>query len=76
MLTNKKQQHPAFEIDIVVPYAALIYLIATSKTQADYHQASTLSKVIMLIGVLYSFVFYYLQAKTYGISLFNLFIVR
>jgi len=61
---------------IVVPYAALIYLIATSKTQADYHQASTLSKVIMLIGVLYSFVFYYLQAKTYGISLFNLFIVR
>ncbi|MDD4990660.1 MAG: geranylgeranylglycerol-phosphate geranylgeranyltransferase [Paludibacter sp.] len=61
---------------IALPYAALIYLIAKSKTAANYHQASTLSKVIMLIGVLYCFIFYYLQAKTFGISLFNLFIVK
>jgi 4-hydroxybenzoate polyprenyltransferase len=61
---------------IVVPFGALIYLIATAKHAADYHQASTLSKVIMLSGVLYSFVFYYLQAKTYGFSLFNLFIIK
>ena len=61
---------------IVLPFIALTYLIATGKSAAEYHQASTLSKVIMLVGVLYSFAFYYLQAKTYGISLFNLFIVR
>jgi len=61
---------------LALPFAALIYLIANSKTKADYHQASTLSKVIMLIGVLYCFVFYYLQAKSYGISIFNLFIVK
>jgi len=61
---------------LTLPFAALIYLISKSKTAVDYHQASTLSKVIMLIGVLYCFIFYYLQAKTNGISLFNLFIVK
>ena len=61
---------------LVLPFAVLIYLIYASKSQSDFHQASTLTKVIMLIGVLYSFVFYYLQAKTFGISLFNLFILK
>lgn len=61
---------------IALPFLALCYLIFTAKNQADFHQASTLSKVIMLIGVLYSFIFYYLQAKTFGISFFNLFLVR
>jgi 4-hydroxybenzoate polyprenyltransferase len=61
---------------LTLPFAALMYLIINSKTAADYHQASTLSKVIMLIGVLYCFAFYYLQAKSYGISIFNLFIVK
>lgn len=58
------------------PFLALSYLIYAAKSQEDFHQASTLSKVIMIIGVFYSFVFYYLQAKTYGISLFNLFILK
>jgi 4-hydroxybenzoate polyprenyltransferase len=61
---------------LILPFVALIYLIIKAKTPYDYHQASTLCKVIMLIGVLYCFVFYYLQAKTYGISLFNLFILK
>jgi len=61
---------------ITMPFIALIYLISTGKNAADFHQASTLSKVIMLVGVLYSFMFYYLQAKAFGISLFNLFNVR
>ena len=61
---------------LVLPFAALIYLIFVAKTPQDFHQASTLCKVIMLIGILYSFVFYYLQAKTFGISLFNLFILK
>lgn len=60
----------------VIPFIALCYLIYIAKTPAEYRQASTLSKVIMIIGVLYSFVFYYLQAKTYGISLFNMFILK
>jgi 4-hydroxybenzoate polyprenyltransferase len=61
---------------LALPYAALCFLIFQAKSPEDYHRASTLSKAIMLIGVLYSFIFYYLQAKTYGISLFNLFIVK
>ena len=42
----------------------------------DYHTASDLTKVIMLIGLLYAFVFYYLMAKQFGFSIFNLFIIR
>ena len=61
---------------ISIPFVALTFLIFKAKTSIDFHQASVLSKVIMLIGVLYAFIFYYLQAKTYGISLFNLFIVK
>jgi len=61
---------------LILPFTALIYLIFIAKTPYDFHQASTLCKVIMLIGVMYSFIFYYLQAKTFGISLFNLFILK
>jgi len=61
---------------LALPFAALAYLIFKAKSPREYHQASTLSKSIMLIGVMYSFVFYYLQAKKFGISLFDLFIVR
>ena len=61
---------------LAIPFIVLIYMIFAAKTVADFHQASTLSKVIMLIGVLYSFVFYFLQAKMYGISIFNLFILK
>jgi len=61
---------------LVLPFAALSYLIFMAKTKSDFHRASNLCKIIMLIGVLYSFVFYYLQAKKYGISLFNIFILK
>jgi len=61
---------------LVLPLAALCYLIFMARSKSDFHQASKLSKVIMLVGVMYSFVFYYLQAKTYGISLFNVFILK
>lgn len=60
----------------VLPFAVLCYLIFVGKTPTEFHQASTLTKFIMLSGVLYSFIFYYLQAKEHGISLFNLFIVK
>lgn len=61
---------------ITLPFIVLIYMLLSAKTPTEYHQASTFTKIIMLIGVLYSFIFYYLQAKTYGISLFNLFFVQ
>jgi len=61
---------------LTMPFGALAYLIYAAKTPTDYHQASTLSKFIMVLGVCYSFIFYYLQAKTFGISLFNIFTVK
>jgi len=61
---------------LVIPLAVLCYLIYSARSKSDFHQASLLSKVIMFVGVMYSFVFYYLQAKTYGISLFNIFILK
>jgi 4-hydroxybenzoate polyprenyltransferase len=61
---------------LTLPFACLSYLIFRAKTPSEFHQAATLLKVIMLIGVLFSFVFYYLEAKTFGISLFNLFILK
>ncbi|NDP20339.1 MAG: UbiA family prenyltransferase [Paludibacter sp.] len=61
---------------LILPFIILAYLIYTSKNPLDYHNAANLSKMIMLIGVMYGFVFYYLQAKTFGISLFNLFLVK
>ncbi|MDO9154048.1 MAG: geranylgeranylglycerol-phosphate geranylgeranyltransferase [Paludibacter sp.] len=59
-----------------LPFLALGYFIFIAKTPKDFHNASNFAKIIMLIGVLYAFVLYFLQAKTYGISLFNLFIVK
>lgn len=61
---------------LTLPFGALAYLIYAAKTSADYHHTSTLSKFIMVIGVCYSFIFYYLQAKAFGISLFNIFTVK
>jgi 4-hydroxybenzoate polyprenyltransferase len=61
---------------LTLPFACLCFLIYRANSKSDYHQASDFSKVIMFIGVLYSFVFYFLQAKTYGISLFNIFVLK
>lgn len=61
---------------IVLPLIVLVYLLSKAKSTTEYAQASTLLKFTMLIGVLYSLIFYYLQAKSYGISIFNLFMVK
>jgi 4-hydroxybenzoate polyprenyltransferase len=61
---------------LALPFTGLCVMIYRAKSKSDFHQASDLLKVIMFIGVMYSFVFYFLQAKTFGISLFNLFILK
>ena len=61
---------------LVLPFAVLSYLIAMAKTREDFNQASNFLKIIMLIGVSYGFIFYYLQAKAFGLTLFNLFIIK
>ena len=61
---------------LLLPLAVLCYLMAMAKSREDFNQAASMLKIIMLDGVLYGFIFYYLQARTFGISLFNLFIVK
>ena len=61
---------------IITPLAMLSYLIFKASKPGDYHQASSLSKFIMFIGLLYTLVFNYLLAKETGISIFNTFIIQ
>jgi 4-hydroxybenzoate polyprenyltransferase len=59
---------------IILPLLALSYLILKAKHPKDYHQASSLSKFIMFIGLLYTLIFNYQLAKATGISIFNTFL--
>ena len=59
----------------ILPLALLVVLVIKARQPTDYRQAAYLAWFALLTGALYSFIFYYLQAKTYGISLFGLFIV-
>lgn len=61
---------------LTIPLCSVIYLLIKAKQPADYHQASALTKFIMLIGLLYAPVFYFLLAKETGIQLFNLFTIQ
>lgn len=61
---------------LILPLLALTYLIFTAKRKNDYKTASTMSKFIMLLGLIYSLIYYFLLAKQYGISLFGLFVLQ
>jgi 4-hydroxybenzoate polyprenyltransferase len=61
---------------LIIPFVCLAYLIFKAENSQDFHQASTLSKVIMLLGVSYSFVFYFLQARQYHFPIFHTFMVQ
>jgi len=61
---------------LILPLFGFCFLLARAKTKEALKSASTFLKYIMLIGVLYSFVFYFLIAKQFGLSLFNLFLIK
>ena len=61
---------------LAIPLLVLIYLIFKGKKKEDFKQASNLSKFIMLAGIFYSLVFYYLQAQQFGISIFGMFLIK
>jgi 4-hydroxybenzoate polyprenyltransferase len=47
-------------LGIIFPLIYLIYRIYRAKTPADFHWASVFIKIIMLIGISFSFIIYYL----------------
>jgi 4-hydroxybenzoate polyprenyltransferase len=48
-------------LGIIIPFIFLFYLIFRAKTSLDYNKASKLIKAIMLAGVCFSFIVYYLS---------------
>ncbi|GAT63315.1 geranylgeranylglycerol-phosphate geranylgeranyltransferase [Paludibacter jiangxiensis] len=63
-------------LGIVVPFIYFFYLIIRAKQQSSLHQAAGFLKFIMVVGICYSFVFYFLQARAYGFPLFDLFMIN
>lgn len=47
-------------LGIILPFVFLFYLVFKAKTSLDYSKASKLIKLIMLAGVCFSFIVYYL----------------
>lgn len=63
-------------IGTIIPLFVLSYMIFVAKNKTEFHQAATLTKVIMMIGVCYSLIFYYEIAKMFKIPFFDLFFVK
>lgn len=61
---------------LIIPLLALCYLVFKANNARTLHTASTFAKYIMLLGVIYSFVFYFITARQFGISLFDLFMIK
>jgi 4-hydroxybenzoate polyprenyltransferase len=49
-----------FIVLLIAPFALLAIKVILAKNKRDYHQASTLIKLIMLFGILYSVLVFYL----------------
>ncbi len=49
-----------FTVFILIPIFVLFIMILLAQNKADYHKASRLNKIIMLFGLLYTFVFRWL----------------
>lgn len=60
---------------LILPFAWVIYLLIKAKQPDEYHKISSLIKFIMVIGLLYAPIFYFLLARKTGLILFNLFTV-
>ncbi len=58
---------------ILLPFLYFIYLIFKAKVPTDYHQASGFVKFIMILGMLYSVILYFLLAINYNIKVFGIF---
>ncbi|MDR1678400.1 MAG: geranylgeranylglycerol-phosphate geranylgeranyltransferase [Prevotellaceae bacterium] len=61
---------------LALPLAYLLYLLAKANTPTKYHQAATFCKFVMVIGMLFGFIFYFLLAQGQGIAMFDLFMVN
>ncbi len=61
---------------LIVPLLILIGMIIKAKKDCCFSKASTLAKLIMLMGIFYTIIFNFLQSRTFGIPFFEIFIVK
>jgi 4-hydroxybenzoate polyprenyltransferase len=64
-----------FLIGILMPFGYLFYQLIKAHTTTDFHRAASTLKIIMLIGICYSIIFYFLQATAYQFPFFGLLII-
>jgi 4-hydroxybenzoate polyprenyltransferase len=55
-----------FTLFLIIPLVVLAVLVAIARNKKDFHRASTMIKWIMLSGILYSVVVFYLIKFKYG----------
>ncbi len=61
---------------ILLPFGILVYLLIKAKEPDDYEQAAIFVGFILILEALFSFVFYFLLAKAWGLPLFGIFLIQ
>ena len=55
-----------FAAALIIPFIVLLLRMLKAVTKEDYHRCSNLTKTIMLAGILYSFIVYYIIHQNLG----------
>jgi len=55
-----------FAAALIIPFLFLLYRIILARCKKDYHRCSNLTKTIMLAGILYSFLVWYIIHQNTG----------
>lgn len=62
-------------IGVVVPLVVTAVLVVRAKSPVDYAPASSMAKFTMVLGSLFSLVFYFLLAKAQQLAFFGVFVI-
>jgi 4-hydroxybenzoate polyprenyltransferase len=60
----------------LLPSIFLIYLAVRAKKPSDYELVVVFCRFMMVIGLIFALILYFVLSKEYGIALFNLFVVK
>ncbi len=61
---------------LIIPLLLTIFFVIKAQKSSDFHQISSILKIIMVLGIFYALIFNYLQAKTYNFPIWDLFFVK
>ncbi len=61
---------------LIIPLLLTLFFVIKAQKSNDFHQISSILKIIMILGIFYALIFNYLQAKTYNLPIWDLFFVK